>query len=231
MTRDDSRRESFEDFKNSFSYGSRTDLNFKILCNLSDEDAADFLQDLLRKIGDSLDDGDVGRVVEHVNELQLRGYSGAGPYAYENGPFVRLEKPLSESRLVLLTSSGHFVEGGDPEPFGVKDMSQEEAVERIDEFLKAEPRLSTIPIDTPGDKLRVRHGGYDTHGAQVDPNVVFPLEPLADLCSEGVIGELAPEAYSFVGAASQTRLLKRSGPRWVEMLKRRRVDCALLVPA
>jgi hypothetical protein len=39
--------ESFEGFKNSFSYGSRTDMNFKFLKNLSEEDAAQFFQDLL----------------------------------------------------------------------------------------------------------------------------------------------------------------------------------------
>ncbi len=32
--------ESFAEFKNSFAYGARTDLNFKFLKNLSDADAA-----------------------------------------------------------------------------------------------------------------------------------------------------------------------------------------------
>jgi hypothetical protein len=39
--------ESFKGFKNSFSYGSRTDMNFNFLKNLSEEDAAQFFQDLL----------------------------------------------------------------------------------------------------------------------------------------------------------------------------------------
>ena len=42
--------ESFEDFKKSFSYGSRTDLNFKFLAKLSDDQAAKFFQDLLWKL-------------------------------------------------------------------------------------------------------------------------------------------------------------------------------------
>lgn len=222
--------ESFEAFKDSFFYGSRTDLNFKFLKNISDQDAAKFFQDLLWKMGDSFDDGDLDRLVEHVYEWQIRGYSGEKRYAYPDGPFAPLRKPISGSRLVLVASSGHFVEGQDPEPFGVKNMTQKEAIERIGEFLKVEPQLSSVRIDTPKGKLRVRHGGYDIRGAQADPNVLFPLERLVELCKERVIGELVPEAYSFVGATSQTRLLKHTGPQWAKMLKQQQIDAALLVP-
>lgn len=140
-------------------------------------------------------------------------------------------KPLTESRLALITSSGYFVEDDDPRPFGVADMSQEEAVVRIEEFLKVEPALSAIPMDTPRDRLRVRHGGYDVRGAEADPNVVLPLEPLKALQETGTIGSLLSHAYSFVGACAQTRLLKVSGPQWVGMLHQQSADCALLVPA
>ena len=230
MTSEAPQHESFEAFKNSFSYGSRTDLIFKFLRNLSDQDAARFFQDLLWKMGDSFNDGDLNRLVEHVYEGQIRAYAGAKHYAYQDGPFTLLRKPISESRLVLLTSSGHFVEGQDPEPFGVKNMTQKEAIDRISEFARTEPQLSSIPIDTPGERLRVRHGGYDIRAAQADPNVVFPLDSLVELRNEGLIGELLPEAYSFVGATSQTRLLKQAGPKWVKMLTQQQIDAALLVP-
>jgi hypothetical protein len=227
---DDSQRESFEEFRSSFAYGSRTDLNFKFLAGLSDEDAASFLQELLWKLGDVFNDGQLGRLVQHVYEWQVRAYSGEGEWAYADGPFTSLRKPLSESRLVLLTSSGHFVEGDDPEPFGVKDMPQEEAVGRILEFIQSKPRLSSIVVGTPEEKLRVRHPGYDIRGAQADPNVVFPHEILLELEREGHIGELSREAYSFVGACSQKRLLKESGSEWVRMLQEQQIDAALLVP-
>jgi hypothetical protein len=230
MAPDDAQHESFAAFKNSFWYGSRTDLNFKFLKRLSSEDAATFFQELLWKMGDSIDDGDVDRLVEHVHRWQIRAYTGAELHPYEDGPFTPPTKPLSESRLVLLTSSGHYVEGHDPEPLGVKDMTQKEAAERVGEFLRAEPRLSAVPIDTDRANLRVRHGGYDIRGAQADPNVAFPLERLVELWKEGVIGELAPYAYSFVGATSQRRLLKKSGPKWAKMLEQQRIDAALLVP-
>jgi hypothetical protein len=47
---------------------------------------------------------------------------------------------------------------------------------------------------------------------------------------EGIIGSLAPNAYSFMGACAQTRLLKQTGPRWVEMFRQQGIEGAVLVP-
>ncbi len=223
--------ESFEDFKNSFSYGSRTDLNFKFLAKLSDDQAADFFQELLWKLGDSFDDSNFARVAEHVFNWQERSYSGTKKnFTYDDGPFATLANPVSQSRLALMTSSGHFVAGDDPEPFGVANMTQQEAIERIGEFVKEAPSLSSIPMDTPRGQLRVRHGGYDIRGVQADPNVALPLEILSEFHDDGTIGELVRQAYSFVGACAQRRLLKRNGPQWVDMFKAEKIEAALLVP-
>ena len=45
-----------------------------------------------------------------------------------------------------------------------------------------------------------------------------------------MIGALAEDAYSFVGATAQSRLLKQSGPEWVKLFQQKQVDAALLVP-
>jgi D-proline reductase (dithiol) PrdB len=231
MMDDDQVVSSFEAFKNSFSYGSRNDLNFKFLKALSDQEAARFFQELLWKLGDALDDGDFTRVVDHAYEWQVRAYSGGeAKWSYDDGPFTALRRPLSQSRLTFLTSSGHFFERDDPQPFEVAGMTQEEATERIVEFLRSEPQLSAIPTTASREELRVRHPGYDVRGARLDPNVVFPLERLRELEEEGVIGELAPEAYSFVGACSQRRLLGQTGPQWVETIRKQAVDGVLMVP-
>ena len=226
--------ESLEEFKNSFNYGSRSDLAFKFLKRLSPEEVADFFQDLLRRLGETIDDGDAGRLVQLAYEYQVRAYTGAegerAP-AYPEGPFATLQRPLGAARLGLVSSSGHFVEGQDPRPFGVEAMTQQEAMSRILEFLRAAPELTPIPADTPASRLRVRHGGYDIRGAEKDPNVVFPLDRLRELQAEGRFGELAGQVYSFVGATAQTRLLKESGPEWVERFRQDRLDAVLLVPA
>lgn len=222
--------ESLEGFKNSFSYGSRTDMNFKFLKNLSEEDAAQFFQDLLWKLGDASNDGMLNPIIEHIYQWQVNAYCGRLRWEYEDAPITRMSKPLSQARIGLLSTSGHFVEGDDPQPFGVTDMSQKEALMRISEFLKEEPPLSRIPIDTPREKLRVRHGGYDIRAAQLDLNTVFPLDRILELEKEGKIGEVMKIAYSFVGASSQYLLMNKAIPKWIDLLKDHGVDGMILVP-
>ena len=67
-------------------------------------------------------------------------------------------------------------------------------------------------------------------GAQRDPNVNFPYQRLRELAAEGVIGELAPTAYSFVGAAAQLRLQKDCLPDWGLLCQNQGLDGLILVP-
>jgi len=233
MTNSDE-HESLESFRNSFSYGSRTDLDFKFLKSLTDDQAAAFLQDVLRKLGNAYDSGDAQPLIEAAYEAQVAGYMrgpGAPPprHAFEDGPFTRLDKQLGDARVGLLTTSGHFVAGDDPEPFGVKAMTQEEAVARISESLRDTPVLSEIPSDTATSDLRVRHGGYDIRSVLKDTNVAFPIERLRDARSEGTVDELAQTFFSFPGATSQGRL-RRELPGWVERIREEGTDVMLLVP-
>jgi hypothetical protein len=223
-------QETFESFKKSFFYGSRSDLSFKFLSHLSDDQAAVFFQELLSKLVDAYDNQEIAPVYEHIRQSQMMGYAGEARAVYDSGPFTPLKTPVSRARLMLLTSSGHFVAGDDPNPLGVTNMTQLEAEQRIMAFLKESPVLSAIPIDTPVQRIRVRHGGYDVRGAQTDPNVSLPLQRLRELSDQGIFGDLSDPVYSFVGACAQTRLLKTDGPAWVQRFKADAVDAALLVP-
>lgn len=222
--------DTFEIFKNAFSYGERSDLTFKFLKSFTPDEAADFLQELMRLSGDLLTDGNMQPIHDHIYKGQKKAYSKVTNYIYDDGPFTPMMKPLTESRLALITSSGHFVAGDDPKPFGVEDMDQAEAEARIMDFLRVEPQLSAVPLRTPPESLRVRHGGYDIRYAQADNEVNFPIQTIGNLAKDGVIGELHAVAYSFVGACSQKRLLNRTGPKWLIRLKEINVDAVLLVP-
>ena len=225
---------TMREFKDSFFYGSRSNLDFKFLADLPDDQAADFFADLLDGLGRTINDGDPTRLVDHARTWQQRAYSAhlesKAAFSYDDVPLAQLRIPLSEAKVALLTSSGHFVEGDDPAPFGVEHMTQTEAEVRIGEFLRAEPTLSLIPVNTPPDQLRVRHGGYPVDAAILDHNVTLPLRPLLELEAEGVIGTLADEARSFVGATSQLRLRDHVAPTWVEGLRAADIDAVLLVP-
>lgn len=226
--------ETLEEFKNSFSYGSRADLTFKFLKGLSTEDAGEFLRLLLHEVGESFDTGDVGAIHRLVHDWQVAAYTPAPDatrtYVYDDAPFTPLQRPLAESRVGLLTSSGHFAADDDPRPFGVENMTQDEARDRIQEFLRTTPELSAFPSTIDHDDLRVRHGGYDIRSAAVDADVSLPLTPLHTLAETGRIGEVAPLTYSFTGATSQGRLRKEALPGWVERLHDDDIDVLLLVP-
>lgn len=60
--------------------------------------------------------------------------------------------------------------------------------------------------------------------------MTFPLARLLEAEAEGRIGEMAPLAYSFTGAADQERLLAVL-PEWVEKVRDAEVDAVLMVPA
>lgn len=223
-------KESFEAFTKSFFYGTRSDLSFKFLSDLSPEAASSFLQDLFRQVVDAIDTNDLTRLKLQMVAGQVAGYREQKNFDYDQGPFCLPRASLSDLKLSLLTSSGHFVENDDPRPLGVENMTQAEAESRVFDFLKEEPFLSEIPFDTDVSRLRVRHGGYDIRAAQKDPNVSFPFEPLKALKAEGLFSDLTPAAYSFVGACSQKRLLKKTLPGWVERMKAAKADAVLLVP-
>lgn len=222
--------ESFESFIKSFFYGTRSDLSFKFMSDLTQKDASLFIQNLFKDIIDSLDDGDFLRVKQRMLQGQIQGYKEQKNFEYSDGPFHGLGKPLSSLTLSLLTSSGHFLKGHDPRPLGVENMTQEEAERRVFDFLKEEPSLSEIPFGSnPGD-LMIRHGGYDIRAAKKDPNVSFPYQRMIALKDQGLFQALTSNAYSFVGACSQKRLLKKTLPKWVDNFLSIGVDAVVLVP-
>ncbi len=226
--------ESLETFRTSFSYGTRNDLNFKFFKGLSDDEVASFLQTLLDELGSAYDTGNIQPLIDAAYAAQVAGYSptpDAPPpkHEYSNGPFTPFDIPLTEARVGLLTTSGHFLKSDDPQPFGETAMTQEEAVARISEFIRSAPVLSEIPSSCPASDLRVRHGGYDIRSAERDPNATFPIERLREALAEGRVGELADTFYSFPGATAQGRL-RNVLPEWVERLHDQGIDLMLLVP-
>ncbi len=236
MTDAESPTETIAELRKSFFYGSRKNLNYKFVNDLTDAEFGDFLEEYFQAAGTIINDGNAAALADVHYRWQVQAYRGhlgdpaSFAHRHDDTPWAPMAKPLSESRIALITSSGHFVDGDDPKPLGVENMTQDEAEDRIMEAIKEPPALSVIPSNTPFDQIRVRHGGYPVDGAAADPQVVLPLRILESLASDGVIGEFADTSYSFVGAAAQGPIKKRIGPEWAEMLRAAEVDAALLVP-
>lgn len=95
---------TFEAFRRSFSYGSRTDMQFKYLASMGDEDAADAIARLLEAVGAAFDTGDWEHVREVAFETQVSVYRRPDVEPeVETAPFQRLASPLPEVPLALLS--------------------------------------------------------------------------------------------------------------------------------
>lgn len=225
--------ETFQEYVSSFSYGTRTDLLFKFLKNAGEEASEQFIQALFKEIGEVVDTGNLSTLFNIIYRAQLAAYSPPGEvlrWTYDDAPFAPLSKPLSEMRVGLLSSSGHYVEGQPHSPPELADYTQEEGTKHIGEYGRAKPVLTAIPIDTPPGRLGVHQPGYDIRAAVKDRNTVMPIDRMKEFEADGVFREFAPTAYSFIGLTSQIRLNKEEVPEWVKKIKADGWEAAVLVP-
>ncbi|HVO92771.1 MAG TPA: hypothetical protein VMT22_08015 [Terriglobales bacterium] len=122
-------------------------------------------------------------------------------------------KPVNRSRVALLSSAALRL--ASQQPFVPReDLSYRE--------VSSDPQAGTIVID--------HHSGIGTVPKQ-DPEIVFPRTALARLVERGVVGELAPAHYSFMGGVREHKKIETElAPAIAEKLAGARVDLALLVP-
>jgi D-proline reductase (dithiol) PrdB len=158
--------------------------------------------------------------IPYVDKLnQMYQASGFPPYQwslYDSSPWTPLKKPLEQSCVALLSSSGIFMNNQEPfDPWAVNDLS----------FRK-------IPKNTPVENLRLHHNYFDHRDAVKDINCVFPIERLLELEREGIIGNMAPFAITLgMGRLyKRTALQKETVPQIIEVLKKQGTDALLLVP-
>ena len=77
--------------------------------------------------------------------------------------------------------------------------------------------------------MRVKHRGYDTTGPEADINCVYPLHRFRELEAEGIIGELAPTGYSFMGLINNTDgLMEETAPEMARRLREASVDAVFV---
>lgn len=128
-------------------------------------------------------------------------------------PITPLSKPLSELKLGLIATGGIYAEG--QTAFTFKD----------------DVTYRAIPSDVDRDRLRANHFAYDLTDAHRDINVVFPVDTLAELHADGMIGELASHYFTCMGGIySQRRVRDELAPALVDRCRRDGIDAVLLVP-
>ncbi|MBA3346110.1 MAG: hypothetical protein H0T44_12595 [Gemmatimonadales bacterium] len=110
-------------------------------------------------------------------------------------PLAPLRKPLSECRLVFISTSG--VQPRGTMPF--------DTVHPVGDYT-----FRRVPSSSPVEDLEIHQLKYPTVGANRDLNVIFPIERLRELAAEGVIGGLTEHFYSFIGYNMDPERLERT---------------------
>ena len=156
--------------------------------------------------------------INYMQVIQAR-YENLGytPYRWfvadSPPPWTALTKPLAQSRLGLLSTSGAYTLG--QSAYHYKD----------------DVSIRALPSTTAEADLRFSHITENyLVDARRDPNCILPLAPLRALRQQGVIGELADSVFSCMGGVySQRRVREEMAPALLEAFRAQQVDCALLV--
>jgi D-proline reductase (dithiol) PrdB len=147
--------------------------------------------------------------------LPAAEYSGSIPWA-------PLARPLNRARLALITSAGISLRT-DP-PF---DMERERR-----EPTQGDRSYRKIPRAAAAGDVNANHLHINTAYLLEDINVMLPLARMAEFEAEGVIGALAPTAYSFYGFQWQsTEFLQQAITPMAQGMVQEGVDAVLLTPA
>ncbi len=152
-------------------------------------------------------------------KLTYRVFMQAYPYRQIDWrPGTRLRKPLSETRLAVVTTAAFHLPEQPPFDGSIRggDASFREIPSGAD--------LRTLGIAHKSDS-------FDHSGIEADRNVALPLDRLRELEAAGEIGPLAPWHYSFMGSLTAPgRLIRETGPEVVSRLAAEGADAVLLTP-
>ena len=162
----------------------------------------------------------IARLATRFPALAQRLVDGYTPRQHnEESPWTRPGKPLRQSKLALVTTSG--LHHRHQQPFNMKDSD-------------GDPSFRVLDGTTIRGDFEITHDYYDHADARKDLNIIFPLERLQELVDEGAIGDLAASHYSFMGhiTGEHIETLTRDTARAVaDRLKADQVDLVLLTPA
>lgn len=134
-------------------------------------------------------------------------------------PWTPLSKPLSQSKVALVTTGGVHLKTD--QPFDMTDK-------------RGDPSYRRLPSGVQPEALTITHIYYDHRDADQDINLVLPLDILRRCQAEGLLGQSADFFYGLMGhieAPHVDTLIKQTAPEIARQLRQEEVDVVLLVPA
>lgn len=132
-------------------------------------------------------------------------------------PLARPRKPLDQSKLTFVSTAG--VQSVGSIPF--------DTVHPVGDY-----SFRRVPSGSKVDELEIHQLKYPTSGARKDLNVIFPIERLQELASEGIIGGPTPNFFSFIGYNMDAERLERTLAEDIaDAVVEEAADVVLLAPA
>jgi D-proline reductase (dithiol) PrdB len=156
-----------------------------------------------------------------LSDLRLKYRIFMHTYRYRQfdwRPGAVLKKPLSQSRLAVVTTAAFF--RPDQPPFDTS-------------IRGGDYSFREIPLETDLSTLQIGHksDAFDHSGIENDKNLALPLDRLRELKAEGCIGDMATRHYSLMGSISAPACLTNiTAPEIARRLREDEVDGVLLTP-
>jgi len=157
------------------------------------------------------------RYIDRTREYYLsQGYKKPYEWAhFEDIPFTALTKPLSESRVTIVSTSDVAI--------------------KPTEGKKAEHHLVgnaySIPTDTPLAQLYSKQEHYDKYATHLDDvNSYFPVTRLQEKVEQGRLQSIAPRCHGVYTAYSQKKTIEVDAPEILRRCREDEVDIAVLTP-
>lgn len=127
-------------------------------------------------------------------------------------PFTPFDKDLATATVALVSATGVYLPG--QEPFPTED--------------PGDTSYRVIPGDTATATLRIAHHHYDHSEADADPNIVFPLDSLRELVSDGVIAAVNDKHYSYGFTTRLRELYEKTFPEIADKIERSKTKLVML---
>lgn len=127
-------------------------------------------------------------------------------------PYTPYDKDLAGATVTLVTATG--VHLADQEPFPTVD--------------PGDVSYRVIPGETAAGTLKIAHHHYDHAEADEDPNVVFPIDSLRELVSEGFIGAVNDKHYSYGFTTRLKELYETVFPEIADRIERSKTRLVVL---
>ena len=151
---------------------------------------------------------------DHWMERIMVGHTGTADVRNDAVNWTPLGKPLSECVVSLFTTGGVHLRSD--EPFDI-DSAHGDWTHR------------QIPTDSDTRELAVTHSHYSHVDADRDVNCMFPLDRLRELRDAGIIGGIAPMAYSIMGFnPDPANLMARTAPLLAQGFRETEADIVFM---